>query len=118
MEIKYLNRNSIVIAFLENGVIASTADALDLIATASYNDAAAIVIPMEWLTPDFFSLKTGLAGEILQKFVNYRMRAAIVGDFSAFNSKSLAAFIRESNKGRHVFFKNSLDEAVSLLANL
>ena len=117
MEIKYLNRNSIVIALLEEGFIASAADALDLIATASYNDAVAVVIPMDLLAPDFFSLKTGLAGELLQKFVNYRMRAAIVGDFSAFNSESLAAFIRESNRGRHVFFKNSLDEAVSLLAN-
>jgi hypothetical protein len=30
------------------------------------------------LCPEFFDLHTGLAGEVLQKFVNYRARLAIV----------------------------------------
>ena len=30
------------------------------------------------LGPDFFNLQTGLAGELIQKFVNYRVRVAIV----------------------------------------
>ncbi len=118
MKIKYLNSNSVVIALLEEGLIASTADALDLIATASYHGAAAVVLPMERLTPEFFYLKTGVAGDMLQKFVNYSMRTAIVGYFSQFQSKSLADFIRESNRGRHVFFKSSIDEAITLLGSL
>ena len=116
MEIKYINVNDVVIAVLTAGVINNTPDALDLIATAGYNDAAGVVIPKERLTPDFFNLKTRIAGDILQKCVNYGMRVAIAGDFSAYTSKSLADFIRESNRGRHVFFKATIDEAARALA--
>jgi len=57
-----------------------------------------------------------LAGEILQKFSNYRVRLAIVGDFSTFTSKSIKDFIYESNKGRHINFVSSLDEAIKVLS--
>jgi hypothetical protein len=117
MEIKYLERDGSVIAHLEDGKIATLQDALDMIATASYNGASGIVIPMEQLASDFFSLKTRFAGEVLQKFVNYSMRAAIVGDFSEFESESLKAFIRESNRGRHVFFKSTIEEAINMLTS-
>jgi hypothetical protein len=117
MEIKYLELDDSVIAQLEDGIIATLQDALDMIATASYNGASGIVIPMERLSSDFFSLKTRFAGEVLQKFVNYSMRAAIVGDFSGFGNESLQAFIRESNRGRHVFFKSTIEEAINTLAN-
>ena len=30
----------------------------------------------------FFNLRTGLAGEIMQKFVNYHLRLVIIGDLS------------------------------------
>ena len=40
------------------------------------------------LSRDFFDLKTGFAGELLQKFVNYRARLAIiVADASAYGSR-------------------------------
>ncbi len=118
MKINYLKHNDVSIAVLEQGMIVSMADALDLIATAGYNGTAGVVVPMELLTPEFFDLKTRLAGDILQKCVNYGMRIAIVGDFSGFTSKSLADFIRESNRGRHVFFKATVDEATNVLVAL
>jgi len=43
------------------------------------------------------------------------MRAAIAGDFSGFGSESLKAFMRESNRGRHVLFAPTVEEAVSEL---
>lgn len=118
MELQYINHHGMNIAVLADGMISTVQDALDLIGTASYSGASGIVLPMERLSPGFFELKTRLAGEVLQKFVNYSMRAAIVGDFSGFTSKSLADFIRESNKGRHVLFKSTVDEAISALAAL
>jgi len=40
------------------------------------------------LSADFFDLRTGLAGEVLQKFTNYRARLAIiVADASAYGSR-------------------------------
>lgn len=56
------------------------------------------------VTEDFFDLKTRIAGEILQKYTNYKMKLAIVGDFGVYASKSLRDFIFESNKGTQVFF--------------
>ena len=72
-------------------------DLLDIMADAGYHDSNSIVIHEESLPGDFFDLRTGTAGEILQKFSNYRVRLALVGDFGNIESKSLRDFIRESN---------------------
>jgi hypothetical protein len=37
-----------------------------------------LVLDERNLTPDFFDLKTGFAGQVLQKFVNYRTKLAII----------------------------------------
>ena len=63
----------------------------------------------------FFVLSTGVAGEVGQKFVNYRMPFAIIGDFSGYSSKPLHDFIYESNKGAHLFFVDDEDEAIARL---
>lgn len=62
------------------------------------------MIPVERLAPEFFRLSTGLAGEVLQKFVTYGYQVAIVGDIAAHvaTSSALRDFVRESNAGRHV----------------
>jgi polyphosphate kinase 2 (PPK2 family) len=69
------------------------------------------------ITPDFFDLKSGIAGEILQKFSTYLVRLAIVGDFVKYTSNSLNDFIFESNKGRHISFVSSCAEAIKILSN-
>ena len=71
-----------------------------------------MVLRKEQIDEPFFRLSTGLAGEVLQKFVNYHMKLAIVGDFSGYTSKPLQDFIRESNEGRHVCFQP--DEGAAL----
>jgi len=60
-------------------------------------------------------LKTGLAGEILQKFSNYYVELAIVGDFSKYSSKNLQDFIYESNKVGRINFVSSVEEAKEAL---
>ncbi len=47
--------------------------------------------------------------------MNYNMKIAIVGDFSKYNSKSLKDFIYECNKGKHIFFKSTLEEGLKSL---
>ncbi|MGV3540099.1 MAG: DUF4180 domain-containing protein [Rufibacter sp.] len=91
--------------------ITTAQDALDLIGNSGYLGADKVVIQKEHLHPSFFDLKTGLAGEVLQKFSNYRMQLAIVGDFSDFTSKSLRDFIYESNKQGRINFVESFEEA-------
>ena len=63
-----------------------------------------------------FVLSNGIAGEILQKFVNYQFRIAIYGDYTKYTSKLLKDFIYESNRGREIFFTDSLQTAIEKLA--
>jgi hypothetical protein len=95
--------------------ITSAEDMLDLIGDVSYTGCSRLIIHAGSLSGEFFDLHTGVAGEILQKFSNYRMRLAIVGDFSHLTSRSWRDFIRESNKGKTVCFLSSVDEAISTL---
>ena len=60
----------------------SERDALDLIGGAMSSGAELILVPVERLAEDFFYLKTGLAGQIMQKCVTYRRRLVILGDIS------------------------------------
>jgi len=73
-----------------------------------------IIIHKENLTPDFFDLKTRVAGEILQKASNYRIRIGIVGDFKDMKSKSLKDFIYESNKTKEIIFKENIEEILQI----
>lgn len=93
-------------------VIKSTEDGLDLLGSIYYEGFDCLILHEKNITPDFFKLKTGIAGDILQKFTQYRMPLAIVGDFSKFESKSLNDFIYESNKGKQVNFLGSANEAI------
>jgi hypothetical protein len=91
-------------------IINSSDDGGQLLNDLYYQGFDAIIIKASLLAADFFELKTGLAGDVLQKFSNRRMRLAIVGDFKAIESKSLRDFISESNKGNLVKFVASVDE--------
>ncbi|MBD2866456.1 DUF4180 domain-containing protein [Paenibacillus sp. IB182363] len=92
-------------------------DALDLMASISYNNNGCykILINKSNITEDFFELKTGLAGDVLQKYANYKVKLAIVGDFDKYNSKSLKDFIYECNNGKQVFFLKDKQEALHAL---
>ncbi len=92
--------------------IESVQDILDIMADAGYNGCKGIIIHENTLNPGFFDLKTKLAGEILQKFSNYRMKLAIVGDFSDVKSNSLRDFIRESNKLGIIRFVKDIETAL------
>jgi len=80
--------------------------------------ATLVILPISRLDPAFFQLRTGLAGEILQKFVNYRLKVVILGDYSklASNSAPLRDFIHESNRGNAIWFladRKDLEEQLS-----
>jgi hypothetical protein len=87
-------------------------DALQLLGDLYYQGFNHLILHAHHLSPAFFDLKTCLAGEILQKFVQYGMKITIIGDFSKYQSQSLKDFIYESNKGQQVRFLTSLQEAL------
>jgi hypothetical protein len=101
----------------DNIILKDTDDTLSLIAESGLRDAGKLILYESQITSDFFDLKTKLAGEILQKFSNYRMQVALIGNFSKYKSRSLQDFIRESNKGKRVFFLESREAAIAKLTS-
>jgi hypothetical protein len=102
----------------EEQFINNVQDVLDLFGELYGQYYDGIILYERNITPDFFDLQTKLAGEILQKFSNYRIRLVIVGDWSKYTSRSLEAFICESNRGKTVNFSSSPTEAVKLLSRI
>ena len=99
-------------------VIADVQSALELLMNVSFDAGTkSIAIAKNRIHRDFFILSTGVAGEILQKYVNYGGRIAIYGDFSSYTSKPLKDFMYESNKGANVFFVTTKEEAVNRLTS-
>jgi len=96
----------------KNFIINEVQDALDLMADVSYQGCNRMIVYESNLNKDFFDLRTGLAGEILQKFSNYNFKLAIIGDFSLYESLSLRDFIRESNRGNMIYFAEDLQTAL------
>ena len=118
LEIKIITERGIKIAIVQSGetIVTDAQAMLDLLATVDYNYGCdRIVLCKGAITEAFFNLSTGIAGDVLQKVVNYRKRLAIVGDFSAYSSKALRDFIYESNKGSSVFFVETEEIAIARL---
>lgn len=93
-------------------------DALEILMNCKYQGAGKIIIHEKNITPDLFDLKTRIAGEVFQKCSNYRVRLAIVGEFTKYTSKSLRDFIFESNKQGQVIFVGSAEEAKERFVDL
>ncbi len=106
-----------VIAELINNelIISDVQDVLDLMAESGSLGCRSIIISKKNFDERFFDLKTGIAGEILQKFSNYRVRLAITGDFTVYKSKSLQDFIRECNRVGFIIFCDNVNSAIKKL---
>ena len=121
MEITKVKENGKEIAIVSTKeiIITDVQSALDFMATVQYEAGCnRITINKSAICEEFFHLKTRLAGEILQKFINYQVKVAIVGDFSMYESKSLKDFIYESNKGKDIFFLPNEEQAIEKLLSV
>ena len=119
MNIEKVTKNNTEIAVItaDEKLITDVGSALDLVMTAKYETGTKnIAVDKECVADEFFVLSTGLAGEILQKFINYGVRFAVYGDYSRYTSKPLHDFIYESNNGKDVFFTETKNEAIDMLA--
>ncbi len=116
MEHLKVNGTDIAVISSEEKLIVDTQSALDLAMTVKYETGATnIVIDKTAVCKEFFILSSGMAGEILQKFINYHVRIAIYGDYSQYTSKPLKDFIYESNNGNDFFFVSTKEEAIRKL---
>ena len=114
MEIKIhtIDNRKIAEIISDNIVLQTVEDAVDLIGNMSYQGFDKFIIHEENMIPDFFELKNKIAGNILQKFSQYSMPLAIIGDFEKYESKSLNDFIFESNKGKQINFVTTIEDGL------
>ena len=114
MEIKIhtIDNRKIAEIISDNIVLQTVEDAVDLIGNMSYQGFDKLIIHEENMISDFFELKNKMAGNILQKFSQYSMPLAIIGDFEKYESKSLNDFIFESNKGNQINFVTTVEDGL------
>ena len=117
MSLLILNGARIWLCNAEGPRLSSGRDATDIIGDAYGAEVAVIALPANRLTDEFFNLSTRLAGEFVQKFVNYGLALAIVCDISAHVAASTALrdFVYESNRGRHLWFVDNLEALAARL---
>jgi hypothetical protein len=117
MTIEIIQKDGIIIAEIisDTILIHETQDALDLMAECSIAGADKIMLYEKNLIAGFFNLKSGIAGDILQKFSNYRVRLAIIGEFGKYSGRSFKAFVTESNRFGYINFVGSKAEAIRAL---
>ncbi len=107
--------NKVAVVTGEGMVFTGVQSALDFMMQIRYDtDCDCAVVPKTSVPQEFFDLKTGFAGEILQKFTNYGFRLAFAGDFAAIKSKSLRDFIFESNRAKRFLFVATEEEALDI----
>lgn len=101
----------------ENVVITDVQSALDVVMSVEYEAKTnRIIMDKSLIEERFFDLKTGVLGEVFQKFITYGIKVAVVGDFSLYSSKSLKDYIKEANRGHDIFFVTSVSEAIAKLS--
>lgn len=117
VETHHSNEKKIAEIITEDIILKTTEDGLELLGNLYYGGFDKIIIHEKNIIPDFFDLKTKIAGEVLQKFAQYQMPLTIVGDFSKFKSSSLKDFIFESNKGKQINFVATTLQAIGWKTN-
>ncbi|MFN8714795.1 MAG: DUF4180 domain-containing protein [Bacteroidota bacterium] len=117
MKIEIHKTNGVEIAEIiaDELLITSTEDGSDLAGSVYFQGYNKVIIYEKNIIPAFFDLKTGIAGEVLQKFSNFRIRLAVVGNWSLHTNVRIQEFISESNKFGHINFAETKEEAVRRL---
>ena len=118
MKTEIIRKNNTDVAVISSNelLVKDVQSALDLIMTVKYEtNCEKIALNKEAIVEDFFILSKGIAGEILQKFINYGVRFAVYGNFSIYFSKPLKDFIYESNRGKDIYFQSAASLAVDKL---
>lgn len=107
----------VLICAPDGPTLAGESDAIDLIGEAFNERADVVVVPADRVDDGFFTLSTGVAGDVVRKFAGYRVRLVIVGDISRHlaASSALRAFVHEINRGKDIWFLADHDELTGKL---
>jgi hypothetical protein len=87
-------------------LLSTEADAVDLVGQFYGQEIDVVAIPVSRMPPEFWQLRTRLAGLFIQKVMQYGLRPAFVGDISAeiAASEALRDYVRECDRRKDVLF--------------
>jgi hypothetical protein len=105
--------NSLYIECLPDGLMFDSEDqALDLVAACIEGKTPNLLIHSSILPLEFYDLRTGLAGTVLQKFSNYHIRAAVLLSPEQSVQGRFQEMVLEANRGNQfrVFRSRELAE--------
>jgi Domain of unknown function (DUF4180) len=116
MQVELIERDGVRIVECV-GPIARVGDALELVAACVERDATRVLLESRHLPPAFFELRSGFAGELLQKLQNYRLRLAGVFPQDADYGERFREFLLEARRGRSFRVFAARAEAEAWLAS-
>jgi hypothetical protein len=96
-------QNNYVECLAGEGQISSENDALDLVAACGEYQASRLLINAENFPEEFFNLRTGLAGAVLQKFATYMVKVAAVLPPEQANQGRFGEMVLEANRSNRMF---------------
>ena len=88
----------------------------EMVGVCLEHGSAALLVDDGALPPEFFDLSSGVAGELVQRIVNYRLRMAVVVPDPGVYSASFQDFARELTRSGHFRFFRTRAEAAEWLA--
>lgn len=97
--------------------LGSEQDALDLVGLCWEHSVSALLLPLAALSPAFFDLRTKVAGDMIQKFINYGIRAAAVIPQDVPATDRFREMAAEANKGTHFRIYESRQDALAWLTD-
>ncbi len=115
--IRHLHGERVLVCAESGPLLDSEQRMVDLIAEALSNQVTWMIVPVSRLSPAFFDLRSGLAGTIVQKAVQYHRKLAIIGDITEYlaASRALRDWVGECNRHGEVCFLPRLDDLSALL---
>lgn len=83
----------------------------DLLSMCYYHNASLILLDQDNLSDEFFNLRSGLAGEAMQKFANYKVQVAVLLPPDAVHNERFRELMYEMNQSNHFRFYDNREEA-------
>jgi hypothetical protein len=98
-------------------VISTEQSVLSLLGSCADFQTHHMLITQDCLHPDFFNLKTGLAGIFFQKLATYQVKTALVGDWAQVTNKRFNELMYESRQSNQIRFFQGQAEAEQWLTS-
>ena len=96
----------------------SESDVLDIIGICISNDIGLLMLREEVFSEEFINLKSGLAGIVLQKFINYHIKASVAIEDKSKIQGRFKELISELNKGNDFRVFDNTQDAEEWILNI